>query len=228
MLISPTLLILVLAFGALVAAVLPLIVGFLAIVVSLTIIGFLAHITPMSVFVLNMTTMIGLGVGIDYSLLVVTRFREELGRGKRRREAAVATMLTAGTTAVVTSGLTVVVGFGALLFTPLVETRSVGLGGLVVVAVAVLLSTTLLPALLAIMGRSIERPAGSRGGWPGGTRRGSGKAGRGPSAAIPGAPQAWAGSGWPCSLRRCSGSGSGCPPAIGGPATATAARASRR
>ena len=157
MLISPTLLILVLAFGALVAAVLPLIVGFLAIVVSLTIIGFLAHITPMSVFVLNMTTMIGLGVGIDYSLLVVTRFREELGRGKRRREAAVTTMLTAGT-AVVTSGLTVVVGFGALLFTPLVETRSVGLGGLVVVAVAVLLSTTLLPALLAIMGRSIERP----------------------------------------------------------------------
>jgi putative drug exporter of the RND superfamily len=157
LLVSPTLLILVLAFGALVAAVLPLIIGFLAIVVSLAIIGFLAHITPMSVFVLNMTTMIGLGVGIDYSLLVVTRFREELGRGKRRREAAVTTMLTAGS-AVVTSGLTVVVGFGALLFTPLVETRSVGIGGLVVVAVAVLLSTTLLPALLAIMGRSIERP----------------------------------------------------------------------
>ena len=152
-----TMLILVLAFGALVAAALPLIVGFLAIVVSLTIIGLLTHVTPMSVFVLNMTTMIGLGVGIDYSLLVVTRFREELSRGKRRREAAVITFLTAGA-AVVTSGLTVVVGFAALLFTPLVETRSVGLGGLVVVAVAVLLSTTLLPALLAIMGRGIERP----------------------------------------------------------------------
>ena len=152
-----TMVILVLAFGALVAAVLPLIVGFLAIVVSLTIIGYLTHVTPMSVFVLNMTTMIGLGVGIDYSLLVVTRFREELSRGKRRREAAVTTFLTAGA-AVVTSGLTVVVGFAALLFTPLVETRSVGLGGLVVVGVAVLLSTTLLPALLAIMGRSIERP----------------------------------------------------------------------
>jgi putative drug exporter of the RND superfamily len=157
LLIAPTLLILVLAFGAMVAAVLPLIVGFLAIVVSLTIIGALAQLTPMSVFVLNMTTMIGLGVGIDYSLLIVTRFREELSRGQRRREAAVTTLLTAGA-AVVTSGLTVVVGFGALLFTPLVETRSVGLGGLVVVAVAVLLSTTLLPALLAIMGRSIERP----------------------------------------------------------------------
>jgi RND superfamily putative drug exporter len=157
LLIAPTLLILILAFGAMVAAVLPLIVGFLAIVVSLTIIGVMAHFTPMSVFVLNMTTMIGLGVGIDYSLLVVTRFREELGRGRRRREAAVTTLLTAGA-AVVTSGLTVVVGFGALFFTPLVETRSVGLGGLVTVAVAVLLSTTLLPALLAIMGRTIERP----------------------------------------------------------------------
>jgi RND superfamily putative drug exporter len=152
-----TLVILVLAFGALVAAALPLVVGFLAIAVSLAIIGILAKHTPMSIFVLNMTTMIGLGVGIDYSLFVVTRFREELRSGVRRREAAVNTMLTAGS-AVVTSGLTVVVGFGALLFTPLVETRSVGLGGLVVVAVAVLLSTTLLPALLAIIGRDIDRP----------------------------------------------------------------------
>ncbi|HEX6069259.1 MAG TPA: MMPL family transporter, partial [Longimicrobiaceae bacterium] len=152
-----TLVILVLAFGALVAAALPLIVGVLAIAISLALIGVLARFTPMSIFVLNMTTMIGLGVGIDYSLFVVTRFREELRSGVRRREAAVNTMLTAGS-AVVTSGLTVVVGFAALLFTPLVETRSVGLGGLVVVAVAVLLSTTLLPALLAIIGRDIDRP----------------------------------------------------------------------
>jgi RND superfamily putative drug exporter len=152
-----TLLILVLAFGALVAATLPLIVGMLAIAVSLAIIGLLTYVTPMSIFVLNMTTMIGLGVGIDYSLLVVTRFREELGRGMRRQEAAVSTMVTAGS-AVVTSGLTVVVGFGALLFTPLIETQSVGLGGLIVVAVAVLLSITLLPALLAVLGREIDRP----------------------------------------------------------------------
>ena len=157
MLLPITLVVLVLAFGALVAAALPLVIGFLAIAVSLTIVGLLTRVTPMSVFVLNMTTMIGLGVGIDYSLLVVTRFREELSRGRRRREAAVNTILTAGT-AVVTSGLTVVVGFGALLFTPLIETRSVGIGGLVVVAVAVLLSTTLLPALLALLGRTIDRP----------------------------------------------------------------------
>ena len=77
-----TLAILVLAFGALVAAALPLVVGVLAIAVSLAIIGLLARVTPMSVFVLNMTTMIGLGVGIDYSLLVVTRFREELRAGR--------------------------------------------------------------------------------------------------------------------------------------------------
>ncbi len=152
-----TLVILVLAFGALVAAVLPLIVGMLAIAVSLTIIGVIAQWTPMSVFVLTVTTMIGLGVGIDYSLLVVTRFREELRRGHRRREAAVNTMLTAGE-AVITSGLTVMVGFGALLFTPLIETRSVGLGGLVVVGVAILLSITLLPALLGLLGRDVDRP----------------------------------------------------------------------
>jgi RND superfamily putative drug exporter len=152
-----TLIILVLAFGALVAAALPLIVGVLAIAVSLAIIGVIARFTPMSVFVLNMTTMIGLGVGIDYSLLVVTRFREELARGTRRREAAARTLATAGR-AVITSGLTVVVGFGALLLTPLIETRSVGIGGLIVVAVAVLLSITLLPALLAVLGREIDRP----------------------------------------------------------------------
>jgi putative drug exporter of the RND superfamily len=152
-----TLIILVLAFGALVAALLPLVVGVLAIAISLALIGLIARITPMSVFVLNMTTMIGLGVGIDYSLLVVTRFREELGRGLPRREAAIATMVTAGE-AVITSGLTVVVGFGALLLTPAIETRSVGLGGLIVVAVAVLLSITLLPALLALLGREIDRP----------------------------------------------------------------------
>ena len=152
-----TLIILVLAFGALVAAALPLIVGVLAIAVSLAIIGVIARYTPMSVFVLNMTTMIGLGVGIDYSLLVVTRFREELARGTRRQLAAANTLATAGR-AVITSGLTVVVGFGALLLTPLIETRSVGIGGLIVVAVAVTLSITLLPAMLAVLGREIDRP----------------------------------------------------------------------
>jgi RND superfamily putative drug exporter len=149
--------ILLLAFGALVAALLPLIVGFMAISVTLAIVVILADYTPMSIFVLNMTTMLGLGVGIDYSLLIVTRFREELNRGLRRQEAAARALSTAGA-AVLTSGMTVVVGFAALLLTPLVETQSVGIGGLVVVAVAVALSTTLLPALLAVLGRQIDRP----------------------------------------------------------------------
>jgi len=149
--------ILLLAFGALVAALLPLIVGFMAIWITLAIVVILSAYTPMSVFVLNMTTMLGLGVGIDYSLLIVTRFREELNRGLRREEAAARALSTAGV-AVLTSGMTVVVGFAALLFTPLVETQSVGIGGLVVVAVAMALSTTLLPALLAVLGRQIDRP----------------------------------------------------------------------
>jgi RND superfamily putative drug exporter len=152
-----TLVILVLAFGAVVAALLPLLVGFLAVTISLALIGVVAEYTPMSVFVLNLTTMIGLGVGIDYSLLVVTRFREEMTKGYRRGEAAARTIRTAGV-AVVTSGLTVVVGFGALVLTPLIETKSLGIGGLLVVGVAVLLSTTLLPALLAMIGRGIDRP----------------------------------------------------------------------
>jgi RND superfamily putative drug exporter len=156
-LLPATLVILTLAFGALVAALLPLGVGILAIAISLTGIGMVALITPMSVFVLNLTTMIGLGVGIDYSLLMVTRFREELTRGYRRREAAARTLETAGV-AVINSGLTVVVGFAALLLTPLVETRSVGIAGLIVVGVAVLLCTTLLPAVLATLGRAIDRP----------------------------------------------------------------------
>jgi len=152
-----TLGILVLAFGALIAAVLPVIIGVLTIAMSLTIIGVIAAFTPMSVFVLNLTTMIGLGVGIDYSLLMVTRFREELTHGYRRREAAERTILTAGV-AVFNSGLTVIVGFAALLLTPMVETQSVGLAGLVVVAVAILLCVTLLPALLAALGRGIDHP----------------------------------------------------------------------
>ena len=152
-----TLAVLVLAFGALVAAALPIIVGVLAITIALGIVAVAAQFQTMSVFVLNITTMVGLGVGIDYSLLIVTRFCEELNRGLSPLDAAVRTIQTAGS-AVVTSGVTVVVGFAALILTPLTETRSVGVGGLVVVGVAVLLATTFLPAALATLGRNIDRP----------------------------------------------------------------------
>ncbi len=152
-----TLAVLIVAFGALVAATLPVIVGVLAITIALGLVTIAAHYIPMSVFVLNITTMVGLGVGIDYSLLVVTRFREELNRGLSPADAAIRTVETAGS-AVMTSGLTVVVGFAALVSTPLFDTRSVGVGGLLVVGVAVLLATTFLPAVLAILGRNIDRP----------------------------------------------------------------------
>jgi RND superfamily putative drug exporter len=149
--------ILILAFGALVAALLPLIIGVFAIVCALGLVNVAAEFYPMSVFVLTIVSMLGLGVGIDYSLLVVTRFREEMNRGRGAREAAQRTIVTAGR-AVVTSGLTVLLGFAALLITPTSETRSVGIGGLLVVSGAVLLSVTLLPAILSIMGRAIDRP----------------------------------------------------------------------
>lgn len=152
-----TAIILVLAFGALVAAVLPIIIGVLAIDIALALVHFTAGFQPMSVFVLNIVTMVGLAVGIDYSLLMVTRFREEMNRGFGRREAAERTIASAGR-AVITSGLTVAVGFSSLLVTPIVDTRSVGIGGMFVVTVAVLLSVTLLPAGLTLLGRRIDMP----------------------------------------------------------------------
>jgi RND superfamily putative drug exporter len=153
------LVVLVVAFGALVAALLPIVVGMLAITIALGLVTIAAHYETMSVFVLNITTMVGLGVGIDYSLLIVTRFREELNRGSTPADAVARTLATAGS-AVVTSGLTVIVGFLALaLTTPLTDTRSVGVGGVLVVSVAVLLAVTLLPAALALLGRQIDRPA---------------------------------------------------------------------
>jgi putative drug exporter of the RND superfamily len=157
MALPPTLVVLVLAFGALIAAMLPLVVGVLAITIALGLVTVAARFQNMSVFVLNITTMVGLGVGIDYSLLIVTRFREEMNRGLSPVDAAIRTIETAGS-AVVTSGMTVVVGFAALTTTPLTETRSVGIGGLLVVGTAVLLATTFLPALLAYLGRNIDRP----------------------------------------------------------------------
>jgi RND superfamily putative drug exporter len=150
-------LVLILAFGALVAALLPIVVGLLAITCALALVQITSSLYPMSVFVLTIISMMGLAMGIDYSLLIVTRFREELNRGRGPRDAATRSVTTAGR-AVVTSGLTVAVGFASLLITPTSETRSVGIGGLFVVTAAVLLSVTALPAALSYMGRGIDIP----------------------------------------------------------------------
>jgi len=152
--------ILFIACGSAAGAALPLAVGFLAIAVALAIVDVIAGMVPMSIYVLNVATMIGLGVGIDYSLLLLRRFREELEHDAAVEDAVVRTVATAGAT-VGTSGLCVAVGFAALLFTPLVETRSIGIGGLVVVAVAVALALTLVPALLAVLGRRVARRSAS-------------------------------------------------------------------
>jgi len=156
-LIPLTLVFLLLAFSTLVAATIPIIVGFVTITVTLGLVAIAATVLPMSIFVLNLSTMIGLGVGIDYSLLVVTRFREELEYAPSRLEAAEETIRTASRT-VITSGATVMIGFVALMIVPLQETRSVGLGGVFVVATAMALAVTFLPAMLAILGRRIDQP----------------------------------------------------------------------
>jgi RND superfamily putative drug exporter len=152
-----TLTILVLAFGAIAAALLPLGIGVLGVLVALAVLGLIAQAVELSIVALTIVTMIGLGVGIDYSLLMVTRFREELSAGPTPVAAVARTVRTAGG-AVVVSGTTVILGFAALLPTPLIETRTVGWAGIVAVLVMVLLATTLLPALLALLGSRIDWP----------------------------------------------------------------------
>jgi RND superfamily putative drug exporter len=152
-----TFVILVLVFGALGAALLPIGVGALGVPVALVVLGLLTRVTTVSVVAMTIVTMVGLGVGIDYSLLMVSRFREELARSGDAATAVQRMLATAGR-AVVTSGGTVVIGFAALLLTPLVETRSVGFAGIVVVAVMVLLAVTLLPAALMLLGSGVDWP----------------------------------------------------------------------
>ncbi len=152
-----TFIILVVVFGALGAALLPIGVGALGVPVALVVLGLLTRVTTVSIVAMTIVTMVGLGVGIDYSLLMVSRFREELARSGDPATAVQRMLATAGR-AVVTSGGTVVIGFAALLLTPLVETRSVGLAGIVVVAVMVLLAVTLLPAALMLLGSGVDWP----------------------------------------------------------------------
>ena len=163
--------VLLLVFGSAVAAGLPLATGGAAVIAALAAIFFVAHLTRMSVFVLNLTTLLGLGLGVDYSLLLVSRFREELGRAGARRggrglagravgERAVAdavrrTVATAGR-AVFFSGVTVALGLGGLVLFDFAILRSVGIAGAITVALAVLASLTLLPALLGELGGRID------------------------------------------------------------------------
>ena len=146
---------LLLVFRSVVAAILPALVGGGAVVVSLALIFGLGQITELSIFVLNITTLFGLGLGVDYSLFMVSRFREELKRGHSVEEAVAITVATAGR-AVAFSGFTVSIGLVGLIFFRVSFLRSVGMGGVLVVLLAISAALTLLPAALAILGTHIN------------------------------------------------------------------------
>jgi RND superfamily putative drug exporter len=151
-----TLLLLVLVFASAVAGALPLAVGGFAIVGTLLVLRVLAEVTDVSIYALNLTTALGLGLAIDYSLFIVSRYREELHAGREPADALVVTMGTAGRT-VLFSAATVAVSLLALLVFPLYFLRSFGYAGIAVVALAAVGALVVLPALLAVLGRRVNR-----------------------------------------------------------------------
>lgn len=146
-----------LAFGTLVAAGVPLVMGGCAIVLTQGLLYLIAGRIELTAFAQSVSTMLGLAMGIDYSLLMVNRFREALARGLETAQAVEETVATAGV-AVLFSGLTVLIGFAGLVGTPILDTRSIGWGGFIVVIGAVTLALTLLPALLGVLGPRVDAP----------------------------------------------------------------------
>jgi len=159
-----TLLLLVVAFASAVAGALPLAVGGFAIVGTLLLLRLLAGLTDVSIYALNLTTALGLGLAIDYSLFIVSRYREELRAGREPADALLVTMRTAGRT-VLFSAAAVAVALLALLVFPFYFLRSMGYAGIAVVALAAAGALVVLPALLALLGRRVDRlrlPIGRR------------------------------------------------------------------
>jgi RND superfamily putative drug exporter len=150
------LLILLAAFGTVVAAVAPMALGFAAVFLSGAVIYWLSRSFEISVYVTNMASMIGIGVAVDYSLFIVSRFRRELHAGAAKEDALARAMSSSGT-AVVFSGATVAVSLAALFAIDVNALRSMAVGAIVVVCISVLASVTLLPALLAAVGTRIDR-----------------------------------------------------------------------
>lgn len=151
-----SLVILVIAFGAVVASGLPILTAITSIVMSFAILYVLGLAgAEFAVFTQSVVTMLGLATGIDYALLIVNRFREELRATPDPRAAAITTTLTAGK-AVAFSGLTVMVALSALLVPPLAFIRSIGIGTIVVLASSVAVSLTAVPATLAVLGHRVN------------------------------------------------------------------------
>ena len=150
-----TLALLLLAFGSLIAAMIPLAVGQLAIAATLAIAGLLASRLHLSILVQNLATMLGLGLGIDYALLMVSRFRETIAAGHAGPAASVIAARQAGRTLLI-SASTVAIGFLALLTVPISEIRSLGVAGFLVTGMCVLLTSTLVPPVLGLLGPRID------------------------------------------------------------------------
>ena len=156
MLAAPILLLFsLLVFRSLVAALLPLRVGTVTVLLTFSGLRIINEFEPMSTFAINLTTGLGLGLAIDYSLFMVSRFREELERRRDRARALRATMRTAGRT-VLFSAFTVAAALAAMLVFPLRFLYSMGAGGVLVALSAALVSLTLLPALLAVLGPRVN------------------------------------------------------------------------
>jgi RND superfamily putative drug exporter len=158
-----TFILLAFVFGALVASAMPLVVGVGAILGSFFFTYLLTLVTDVSVFALNLITGLGLGLGIDYALLIVNRFREEMHNGKSVEESAIITVGTAGKT-VFYSGLAVMVTLSALLLFPLNFLKSFGYAGVIVTLFAIFGALIPLPALLAILGKRVDKGVTRKGG----------------------------------------------------------------
>jgi RND superfamily putative drug exporter len=150
-----TLIILLVAFGTLIAAGLPFLMGLCTTTLALGAAFVLAKFIPVSNLLSNVVTMVGLAIGIDYSLLMVTRYRENQPN-ESVAERVADTVARAGQT-ITWSGVTVMIGFLGLLFSPILETRCAGIGGALVVCVSVMAALTLLPAALVLVGPYLER-----------------------------------------------------------------------
>lgn len=148
-------LVLILVFGSLIAAGMPLLVAGLAIPSSVGLIGVVARQTEMSIYVLNIATMLGLALAIDYSLFLTSRFREELARGRTVEQAVERAVGTAGK-AVLFSGVAVAIGLSGLLWFKASGLSSIGLGGAIVVLASVFYSLTFLPAILGMLGPRVN------------------------------------------------------------------------
>jgi trehalose monomycolate/heme transporter len=168
------LILLIFIFGSMVAASLPVAIGGLAILGSFTVLRLLTLFTPVAIYSVNVTTIMGLGLGIDYGLFMVNRYREELRRQPTVEQAVARTVATAGRTVLV-SGITVAAALTSLMLFPVVFLRSMGYGGVATVAIDVIAAVTVLPALLAVLGHRVNAlrvrrrvglaPVREEGGW---------------------------------------------------------------